>query len=152
VIERHSDRFALAHELKQSLHDVMGWREPMTHRQFLCWQCWLQLQWNVPNRSDHYVMQLTAMQSTKTGANSDDFKIEFKFPVVKNDSPTSEVKNSRVSDDERTTDESFFQETITDQLEKPLGPRRLTKEDVANINARLRMAQIAITQKSKDGK
>jgi hypothetical protein len=32
----------------------------MTHRQFLAWRAWLQLELNRPSRSDQYIMQLTA--------------------------------------------------------------------------------------------
>lgn len=48
----------MAHELKRSLHEVMGWPGPMTHRQFLVWTAWLKEQWNSPNRTDHYLMLL----------------------------------------------------------------------------------------------
>jgi hypothetical protein len=40
------------------LHRVMGWRGPMTHRQFGAWQAWLRRQWNEPTRTDDYLAQI----------------------------------------------------------------------------------------------
>lgn len=54
---RWEGRLRLAHELKKQLHEIMGWPGPMTHRQFLVWQAWLDKEWNVPSRSDWYAMQ-----------------------------------------------------------------------------------------------
>jgi hypothetical protein len=36
----------------------MGWRGPMTHRQFLAWQEWLLEDWNRPDKTDHYLMEV----------------------------------------------------------------------------------------------
>lgn len=36
----------------------MGWSVPLTHRQFLLCQSWLDEQDNQPSRSDHYAMQI----------------------------------------------------------------------------------------------
>lgn len=30
----------------------------MTHRQFITWRYWIEIDWNTPSRSDHYVMQV----------------------------------------------------------------------------------------------
>lgn len=32
----------------------------MTHRQYVGWLAWLDLQWDTPNRTDHYLMALRA--------------------------------------------------------------------------------------------
>lgn len=42
------------------MHEVLGWPGPMTHRQFLVWSAWLDEQWNRPDRTDHYLMQVAA--------------------------------------------------------------------------------------------
>ena len=38
------------------LHELLGWSGPLTHRQFRCWQAWLEAEWNAPSRTDHYLM------------------------------------------------------------------------------------------------
>lgn len=45
----------------------MGWNGPMTHRQFLVWQVWLDEEMNNPSREDHYLMQI-AQEVAKTRA------------------------------------------------------------------------------------
>ncbi len=40
------------------LHDLMGWCEPMTHRQFLAWQAWQRMDIEQPQRAEIvYAMQ-----------------------------------------------------------------------------------------------
>jgi hypothetical protein len=43
------------------LHEVMGWPGPMTHRQALTWEAWLDEEMDRPSRADFYVMQLSCM-------------------------------------------------------------------------------------------
>lgn len=50
----------IAHELKKTLNEYMGWDGPTTNRQHLVWVEWLKMQWNAPNRTDHYLMQVAA--------------------------------------------------------------------------------------------
>jgi len=69
--------------LKQSLHEAMGWEGPLTARQYEVWQAWLDLQWNRPSRTDHYLMQIAAQVTRAAAKNprsvkSEGFKIEFK--------------------------------------------------------------------------
>ncbi len=65
----------------------MGWPGPMTHRQYLVWQEWLNQEWNRPDRSDHYAMQVakTVAQSAAgrhgRGIKLNQFKIPFKTVV-----------------------------------------------------------------------
>ncbi len=69
------------------LHDLLGWRGPMTHRQYVAWQEWLQQQWNEPTRSDHYLMQIAAETRRVNLAKAEDqksvaiemYEIDFKF-------------------------------------------------------------------------
>lgn len=55
---RYDGHFRLAQQLGKSLNEVMGLDGPMTHRQFLAWQYWMNLQQNVPDKTDHYLMQI----------------------------------------------------------------------------------------------
>ena len=60
---RWDGHFRLAHDLGIQLHELMDWPGPMTHRQYLAWQEWLQLQWNEPDRHDWYLMKIAAILS-----------------------------------------------------------------------------------------
>jgi hypothetical protein len=59
-VDTHQAHFRLCHELKLSLHELLGWAGPLTHRQCVAWSVWLERQWNKPTRSDHYAMQVAA--------------------------------------------------------------------------------------------
>jgi len=37
---------------------LLGWPGPVTNRQFEAWQCWRGLQWDRPDRTDQYLMQI----------------------------------------------------------------------------------------------
>lgn len=55
----------------------------MTHRQFITWMAWLDIDWNTPSRSDYYAMQIAleaARQSRKEPEKLElsQFKLEFK--------------------------------------------------------------------------
>jgi hypothetical protein len=57
----------------------------VTQRQFLAWGAWLDLQWNEPDRSDHYLMALRAEMQRGYAKDPrsvpkelDAFKIKFK--------------------------------------------------------------------------
>ena len=45
-------------DLKKDLFELLDWRGPITHRQFMVWRAWLDLQWDNPSRSDMYAMQI----------------------------------------------------------------------------------------------
>lgn len=53
----------------------------MTHREYRTWQVWLEKQWNEPDRTDHYLMQIAGyvchVLSKKTRINLGNFKIPF---------------------------------------------------------------------------
>lgn len=38
----------------------MGWEGPTTHRQYKAWAAWLEEEWDRPNRTDGYLMQIAA--------------------------------------------------------------------------------------------
>lgn len=42
------------------LHEAIGFRGPLTHRQYEAWQAWLCKEWNEPDRHDHYLMLIAA--------------------------------------------------------------------------------------------
>lgn len=60
----------------------MGWSGPMTHRQYLAWNAWLDDQWNKPDRSDNYLMALTAevrrvLHRKPKSVKTEHFKLKF---------------------------------------------------------------------------
>lgn len=49
----------MAYELKKHLHELMGWSyQRVTDKQYRTWRYWLELQWNLPGRIEHYLMQI----------------------------------------------------------------------------------------------
>ena len=61
---------------------MLDWPGPMTHRQFKVWCAWEDLEWNKPNRSDHYTMQVAYQLAVVNSKNPsairfDKFKIKF---------------------------------------------------------------------------
>lgn len=59
----------------------MGWPGPMTYLQMLVWLEWLKSEWNEPDRTDHYLMQIAAyVKASSTGKSVDlnSMRIPFK--------------------------------------------------------------------------
>ena len=81
----YAPHFELADRLGMHLHDLLGWPGPMTHRQFVAWQRWLRDRWEVPSRSDYYLMQIAfearnILRSLGGGGRSlsmEDFRLQF---------------------------------------------------------------------------
>lgn len=76
----------------------------MTHRQYVVWQAWLDMQWEIPSRSDHYLMRIAfeacrANQRIKrpNKVKIDDFRVKFtrkddkrKVSIVEHRTPEEE--------------------------------------------------------------
>lgn len=58
------------------LHDLLGWPGPMTHRQFLAWQAWLDEQWDRPDRTDQYLMQIACEVARANAKHPDRLRLE----------------------------------------------------------------------------
>jgi hypothetical protein len=59
----------------------MGWPGPLTHRQYLVWQRWLQDEWNRPSRADYHVMRVAqVVASVAPGAPQQGYEL-LKFGV-----------------------------------------------------------------------
>lgn len=52
----------------------------ITHREFRTWREWKKDQWNNPNRSDYYIMQLTGYVANIMGKRSWNIK-DYKVPI-----------------------------------------------------------------------
>lgn len=92
----YAPHFELADRLGMHLHDLLGWVGPMTHRQFSAWQRWLRDRWEVPSRSDYYLMQiafearniLRSLAGSGRSLSLEDFKLKFgTAPAVRQQSP-----------------------------------------------------------------
>lgn len=59
----------------------MGWPGPMTHRQFAAWQAWLAEQWNVPSRTDNYLISIAA--EIRRGNVKDPARVKFEHLKLK---------------------------------------------------------------------
>lgn len=60
----------------------MGWSGPVTNRQFNTWTFWLGEQWNLPSRTDNYLMQIACevrrvLSRRPRSIKMKDFKLEF---------------------------------------------------------------------------
>lgn len=63
------------------------------HRQFLTLEAWIRDQWNVPNRADHYLMQLTAYVKsyiTQKECSVESCKIPWNFSFQTDNLPTND--------------------------------------------------------------
>ena len=74
--------------------------QSMTNREFRTWSAWLDEQWNEPDRTDYYLMQVAGYVShvlSKKSWKLDDFKINFKLgvPVVAKDEKQKKLERSK---------------------------------------------------------
>jgi hypothetical protein len=80
----YDGHFTLAKENGKLLHEVMGWRGSMTHRQFMAWAEWKDEQWNTMEKMDYYLAQISAVihranqGKKRKKIKITDYKIEFK--------------------------------------------------------------------------
>lgn len=54
----------------------MGWPGPMTHRQYLAWDAWLDWQWDRPGLTEHYLMQAAWVAAQANAKNPRRLKME----------------------------------------------------------------------------
>jgi hypothetical protein len=73
---------------------VMGWTGPLTYRQALVWQAWLDMQWNMPSRSDFYAMQ-TALEVVRMRLGKKAGRAKMKNMKLKFDERNAALKVSR---------------------------------------------------------
>jgi len=105
----------------------MGWQGPLTHRQAIVWQAYLEDQWERPSRSDFYLMQIAceaaySNRKRPSKVKLDAFRIEFRGGKKKLDLPVV-----------------------------PGGPRPVTRDDIARIHKEraIAMAKAAKPQERK---
>jgi len=72
----------MAKETSRPLHDLLGWPGPVTNRQYLAWQGHRSEGWNLPDRTDHYLMQIACevrrvLSKDPASITNDQFKIGF---------------------------------------------------------------------------
>lgn len=68
----------------------------MTHRQFLAWQVWQGEEWNRPDRTDHYLMNLARLQ-VDSKKNLGEFRLPFARVSDGQPPELSEVQQRRLS-------------------------------------------------------
>lgn len=160
---RYDGHFRLAHELGKHLHEVMGWNGPMTHRQFVVWQMWLNEQLNIPTRDNYYQMQIACEQRRTFSKNPASIKMEgFKLTFTQREgSKTAVTKEQKLQMIKNrwigrmTAPITVIQDGI-EQKEKVLPPLLRQKEELkrlddikrANANKRIQ-AQQKLKQQSK---
>lgn len=78
-------------------YDILKMTSILTHRQFLTLEAWIREQWNRPDRTDHYLMQLTAVVKSLVSQQSvglDDCKIPWTFRYQTDNLPQQEDVNN----------------------------------------------------------
>ena len=151
---RHAGHFRLAHELKIGLNELLGWKGPLTHRQFEAWRAWLQSEWNEPSRTDHYLMMLAqylwAIPARVWGKNPDvpgldRFEIPFSFEekAVGKQTVGEMLSEKKVKDSQRWADGQRWSARLGGQI----AVNRISPEEMARLDemspdeaARARMA------------
>lgn len=66
----------MAQELRVSLHELLGWPGPMTHRQYQAWQTWLEHEWDFPTKDQQYLMSIACEVRRVLAKNPDSHKLE----------------------------------------------------------------------------
>lgn len=75
------------------LHSYLGWEGPVTNRQHDAWVVWLDMQWELPDRHDHYLMQLHAEVRRLLAKHPQSVKVEdSKIKFTKQDPKTLQRK------------------------------------------------------------
>ena len=67
----------------------------LTYRQFLTWFEWLEMQWNLPTRTDHYLMQIALLLIQAHSADSSSVGLDtlkIKFSEAKKKTVTAEQR------------------------------------------------------------
>lgn len=90
----------------------MGWDGPLTDRQFLVWQAWLDEDYNHPSRGDLYLMQVAHEARYSAASRKPAFRAKPYLIEVKAAQP----------------------DPIPRHLWRPGMPRPVTKDDIARIN------------------
>lgn len=80
----------------------MGWPGPMTHRQFRAWRAWLDMQWDRPSRTDHYIMQATAESirphvKKGTKVKTSDYRLSFSPDGKRKATPVQSPEENRAA-------------------------------------------------------
>lgn len=88
----------IAHELKKTLNEYMGWVGPTTNRQHLVWLEWFKLQWNNPSKTDHYLMQITAEVARQWAKHPQNCKISnYIIPFGERRQPTATERKEEIA-------------------------------------------------------
>jgi hypothetical protein len=61
---------------------MLGWG-PLTHREFVTWQAWLDEQWNKPSRTDFYLMRIAYYLLSEPPHDLNQMKIPFEKKSIK---------------------------------------------------------------------
>lgn len=129
----------------------------MTHRQFLAWEAWRELEWNRPSRSDFYIMQNTA--EARRGWVKEPGKVEtkefrLKFETVKPKAEPMVDEDAGLTDEEKRVKAATRSQSIWFGLtgfrsgkraEQPLrtGPGPEGKPGVEGSDLEVKVAQAA---------
>ncbi len=150
---RYDGQFRLAHELKKQLHELLGWDEGLTHRQYLCWSEWLDFyKVNQPGLTEHHLMgiQCEIRRSYTKNPHSvkpEQFRLRFH---KKGEKVTNESKDDRTERIRRlwvsrmTAPITRIDETgNTEIIEPPIVKRRKLLEEREQARNKTRQQRLA---------
>ena len=105
-------------------HTYLGRPGPVTHREHLTWLAWFVEEWNMPDRTDHYLMQ-TAYSIERGNVKNprslklDQFKLQF----------GSKSKQRQLTKEQATR---ISQAGWVGRMSMPVKQRKLSKGDLPN--------------------
>lgn len=83
------------------MHEMMGWGQYLTHRQFVLWQVWLDEQMNIPSRDNYYQMQIAAEVQKTRVKNTGKIKVDgFKLTFSEKTQGKNDLSNPDMHDPE----------------------------------------------------
>lgn len=87
-----------------TIQELLGWSPGVTHRQMLMLIAWEEEQWNIPNRTDHYLMMLACIQAranskTPQSIQPKDFALSFskKSTTISKDDAEKQLAYAKAS-------------------------------------------------------
>jgi len=75
-------------------------QQEVTHREYLIWEAWVELEWGRPSRSDNYLMQIVVEVARVLSKNPNNIKmkdklLKFVAPVAPNSNPEARLAQSK---------------------------------------------------------
>ena len=118
----------------KDLRELLGYAGPLTHRQYLAWQRWLDEQWNEPSRSDYYAMQVAAAVMLKGHEAPEDFRLSnLRIPFEDVREAVAEREYEEAPESVAARDKAFFVDKVRGMGGVTI--QRVSPEEQARLDA-----------------